>query len=69
MSNYITVGGGWLATSGTGEQFIRIKFKNDLPSNTTYNMWKNKDRKSDRHPDYLIKAAVTVDENGEDSII
>lgn len=59
MSNYMTVGGGWLATSGTGEQFIRIKFKSDVPGNTTYNMWKNKNKESDKHPDFLIKALVT----------
>jgi uncharacterized protein (DUF736 family) len=59
MSNYVTVGGGWLAISGTGEQFIRIKFKSDVPGNTTYNMWKNKDKKSEKHPDYIIKALVS----------
>jgi uncharacterized protein (DUF736 family) len=68
MSNYITIGGGWIAISGTGEQFIRIKFKSDVPGNSTFNMWKNKDKKTERHPDYLIKAAVSIDETTEDSI-
>ena len=59
MSNYITIGGGWEATSGTGEHFIRIKFKSDIPGNTTFNMWRNKDKKTDKHPDFLIKAIVS----------
>lgn len=68
MSNYIVVGGGWFATSGTGEKFIRIKFKSDVPGNTTYNMWKNKEKKSDKHPDFFIKAMVPVDEGNNDPI-
>ena len=62
MSNYIVVGGGWAGTSGTNEPFIRIRFRSSVPESTTLTMWKNKNKSTEKHPDYLIMAAVKEDE-------
>ena len=61
MSNYIIIGGGWSGVSSTGDTFVRIRFKSSIPAETTLTMWKNKNRVTDKHPDYLIMAAVKED--------
>jgi uncharacterized protein (DUF736 family) len=62
MSNYIVVGGGWDGVSSTGDTFVRIKFKNTIPDGTMVTMWKNKHKDTEKHPDYLIMAAVKIDD-------
>ena len=61
MSNYIIVGGGWSSVSSTGETFVRIKFKNAIPEGMSCTMWKSKSKDTEKHPDYLIMAAVNDD--------
>ena len=67
MSNYIIVGGGWSGTSSTGETFVRLKFKNSIPEGMLCTMWKNKKKESDKHPDYLIMAAIRGEEKPKSS--
>jgi uncharacterized protein (DUF736 family) len=65
MSKFIIVGGGWQDTSRSGDPYIRIKLKSPVPENTVITMWKNKDKKTDRHPDFLIMAFVKEEEKPE----
>lgn len=62
MSNYIVVGGGWSGVSSTGEDFVRLKFKNAIPEGVVFTMWKNKHKDTPKHPDYLIMTVVKEDD-------
>ena len=65
VTKYVVVGGGWSGVSRTGDPFVRLKFKSAIPENTMVTMWKSRNKTSDRHPDYLIMAAVKEDEKHE----
>ena len=54
MSKYTLVGGGWTATSKTGDKFIRIALKEPIPAGVSATLWKNKHKKTPKHPDYLL---------------
>jgi uncharacterized protein (DUF736 family) len=63
MAKYVVVGGGWSGVSKTGDPFVRLKFKSAIPAETMVTMWKNKNKATDRHPDYLILAYVKEEPN------
>jgi uncharacterized protein (DUF736 family) len=67
MSNYIIVGGGWCGTSSTGDPFVRLRFKSQIPAEITLTMWKNKHKDTVKHPDYLVMAAVDEKEKPENN--
>jgi hypothetical protein len=54
MSGFVVVGGGWNDISSTGEKFIRIQFKTDIPEDVCVVMYRNKRAITHKDPDFLI---------------
>ena len=61
MSNFMVVGGGWKDESKGGEPYVRLKMMTAIEPGMLLTMWKNKKKKSDKHPDFIVTAAVVVE--------